>query len=259
MKMSKQQSLPKLNLWIIICSCITWFILCITLPFYALTAVLCRWLPARVRHRMMITWGWLFTFLTRYICRITYSVTGLENLPKTSSILASNHQSTWETFAFSTFLPQHVWILKRELTRIPLFGVSLKAASPIAINRGHGKAALEQIAEQSIERIKCGFWILVFPEGTRVTPHTQKAYKTGIAKMALLLDVPIVPIAHNAGYVMPKRSFWIYPGHVTIRIGKTIDPEPEKNSPVQLTAIIKDSIMHELDLVYSEALEKINK
>lgn len=185
-------------------------------------------------------------------------MTGLENLPNTCSILASNHQSTWETFAFSTFLPRHVWILKRELVRIPLFGVALNAAAPIAINRNNGKAALEQIAGQSIERIKCGFWILVFPEGTRVAPHVQKAYKTGIAKMALLLDVPIVPIAHNAGYVMPKRSFWIYPGHVTIRIGKAIDPAPEKNNPAQLTAIIKDAISHELDIVYSEALEKIN-
>ena len=89
--------------------------------------------------------------------------------------------------------------------------------SPIAINRSDRVASVQQILSQSKERIKDGFSIMVFPEGTRVAPGVDQPYKTGVARMALQLNIPIVPIAHNAGHIMPRRSFWIYPAQFCSR------------------------------------------
>lgn len=210
---------------VVIGSVITWIIAGGLIPVYNMIGYAIFFLNKKIVHKVLTTWGRIFIFLGKYLCKVDYEVIGKENLIKGPAVFASNHQSAWETMAFNVFLPQHVWILKQELTKIPFFGWTLKILSPIAINRSERSAAVMQILEQSKKRIAEGFWIMVFPEGTRLPPGTKQPYKTGVSRMAMNLGVPVIPIAHNAGHVMPRRSFWLYPGKVTIRIGKPIYPE----------------------------------
>src|SRR5207244_3143694 len=83
--------------------------------------------------------------------------------------------------------------------------------------------AMQQIAEQGRERLAQGFWIVVYPEGTRIRAGTRAHYKTGGARLALALGIPVVPVAHNAGYLWPKGVLGKRPGTVTVSIGKPID------------------------------------
>jgi 1-acyl-sn-glycerol-3-phosphate acyltransferase len=215
---------PKRTLSIIIRSCIVWVTMSLLVLPYALLSFVLYTVNVRTRHKIISTWGRIFSFLVEHVCKIKFIVTGIENLPKTPSIIASNHQSAFETFTYVSIFPQHVWILKRELIRIPIFGWALNTVYPIAINRENKVAASAQILRQGVRRIRKGFWILVFPEGTRANPGTILPFKTGVARMAQNLKIPVVPVAHNAGFCMPRRSFFLYPGTVEIIIDKPIMP-----------------------------------
>jgi 1-acyl-sn-glycerol-3-phosphate acyltransferase len=114
-------------------------------------------------------------------------------------------------------------VLKRELLWIPFFGWGLALMSPIAINRSRGMAAMRQIARKGKERLDQGFWVIVFPEGTRVAPGEKRRYQPGGAWLASYAHAPVVPVAHNAGRVWPRNSFLKYPGLVTVRIGPAIE------------------------------------
>ncbi len=163
-------------------------------------------------------------FLLRHVCGIRYQLTGAENIPKTPSIILSKHQSAWETLAFQEIFPPQVWVLKKELLWIPFFGWGLAMTSPIAIDRSARKKALEQIVEQGKDRLSQGFWIVIFPEGTRIPPGQRGKYRIGGAWLATHTDTLVVPVAHNAGELWGRNSFIKYPGTITVSIGKPIDP-----------------------------------
>jgi 1-acyl-sn-glycerol-3-phosphate acyltransferase len=105
---------------------------------------------------------------------------------------------------------------------LPFFGWGFALASPITIDRKAGTDAMQQIAKQGRERFAQGFWIAIYPEGTRIRAGTRAKYKTGGARLALELGVPIVPVAHNAGWLWPKGVFGKRPGTVTISFGPPI-------------------------------------
>jgi 1-acyl-sn-glycerol-3-phosphate acyltransferase len=157
------------------------------------------------------------------ILGIRCEIHGLENLPSRPSVILSKHQSAWETLAFQQIFPPQVHVLKRELLWIPFFGWGLALMSPIAIDRGRGFAALRNMARRGRERLEQGFWIVVFPEGTRVAPGEKRHYQLGGAWLAAASGAPIVPVAHNAGRVWPRNAFLKHPGTITVRIGPPID------------------------------------
>ncbi|HEX7952565.1 MAG TPA: lysophospholipid acyltransferase family protein, partial [Burkholderiales bacterium] len=158
------------------------------------------------------------------ICGVRYRVIGRENLPRVSCIVLSKHQSAWETLAYQVLLPPQVWVLKRELLRVPFFGWGLAMMSPIAIDRSSASRALKQTLEQGRRRLADGWWIVIFPEGTRVAPGQRVRYQPGGAWLASKSGAPVVPIAHNAGTVWGRNAFIKYPGTITVSIGPTIDP-----------------------------------
>jgi 1-acyl-sn-glycerol-3-phosphate acyltransferase len=192
-------------------------------PPYALLAVATFVLPRRMRYRIISGWSRLVMQLARWIVGIHWRVEGREHLPARPSVILSKHQSAWETMAFQMIFPPQVHVLKRELLWIPFFGWGLALMSPIAIDRSKGIAALRNIARRGRERLEQGFWVVVFPEGTRVAPGERRAYQLGGAWLAAASGVPVVPVAHNAGLFWPRNAFLKRPGTVTVRIGPTID------------------------------------
>src|SRR5437762_5420222 len=199
----------------------------IVTPVYAILVLMLFWLPRLPRFRFIIGWCWLILFGARWICGIRHRVVGAENIPPPSSphIVMSKHSSTWETLALNFLFPPLAFVAKKELLSIPFFGWAFMLASPITIDRKAGMDAMQQIAGQGRERLRQGFWIVVYPEGTRIRAGTRARYKTGGARLAIALGVPIVPVAHNAGYLWPKGVLGKRSGTVTVSIGPPIRPE----------------------------------
>ena len=188
-------------------------------PLMLLTVVL----PFAIRYRLISAWAQFQLIVLKHLCRLDYRVEGREHLPGGAAIILSKHQSAWETIAFQEIFPPQTWVLKRELLWIPLFGWALALLRPIAIDRGAGRVAIEQVIEQGRERLQSGIWVVVFPEGTRMAPGTRRRYGIGGAALAAASGYPVVPVAHNAGSFWPRRGFLKRPGTIRLVIGPVID------------------------------------
>jgi 1-acyl-sn-glycerol-3-phosphate acyltransferase len=193
-------------------------------PVFSIVSVLTFPLPLRARYRVISQWARIMVKAAELMCGIRYRVLGAENIPNEACILVANHQSAWETFCFQLIFPPQVWVLKRELLWIPFFGWGLAMLAPIAIDRSSGARALRQTYEQGKDRLGRGFWIVIFPEGTRVRPGVDRPYQSGGAWLAAKTGAKIVPVAHNAGLCWPRNAFLKRPGVITVKIGAPIDP-----------------------------------
>ena len=197
--------------------------LLVVTPPYALFALATLPLPRMLRYRIISGWSRLVVVLARQILGIGWRIEGGENLPAQPAVILAKHQSAWETMAFQLIFPPQVHVLKRELLWIPFFGWGLALMSPIAIDRSRGFAALRKLARRGRERLGQGFWVVVFPEGTRVAPGERRAYQLGGAWLAAASGAPVVPVAHNAGLLWPRNAFVKRAGTVTVRIGPVIE------------------------------------
>ena len=204
----------------------------IVTPPYALVVLALFFLPAVPRYRFITGWCAINLWAARWICGIRARIEGLENVGTTPAIVACKHSSTWETLFLSRLLPPLAYVAKKELLALPFFGWAFRLASPITIDRKAGRDAMLQIAEQGRERFAQGFWIMFYPEGTRIPVHKRVRYKTGAARLAIDMQVPILPIAHNAGWLWPKGVMGKRPGTITLSIGKPIAPGDK--DPAQL-------------------------
>lgn len=201
----------------------------LTFPFKPLT-----------RYRIITAWSHVVIGLARVVCGVRYRVIGREHFPRQPCIVLSKHQSAWETLAYQVILPPQVWVLKRELLRVPFFGWGLAMMSPIAIDRGSASRALKQMVEQGRRRLADGWWIVVFPEGTRIAPGKRGRYHPGGAWLACKTGAPVVPIAHNAGTLWGRNAFVKYAGTITVSVGPVI--VPEALTPEQLNRKVEDWI-----------------
>ena len=163
---------------------------------------------------------------------IKTKVIGQENIIKSSSIIVSNHQSTWETLAFQTIFPAHTWVLKRELLWLPVFGWSLALLKPIIINRGDKLNAIKKVINQGADRLNKGISVVIYPEGTRQPYGELGAYQNGGSAIAKKTGHSITPVYHNAGRLWPKGSFLKKPGVITVVIGEAIPNSNLKTSEV---------------------------
>jgi 1-acyl-sn-glycerol-3-phosphate acyltransferase len=220
----------------------------IVTPLYAVTMLATCWLPRIARYRIAAHWCTTNVYGARWICGIRWRVVGMENVPANPTahphVLMCKHSSTWETLALNLYFPPLAFVAKKELLSIPFFGWGFALASPITIDRKAGTDAMQQMAEQGRERFAQGFWIVVYPEGTRIRAGTRAKYKTGGARLATRLGVPVLPIAHNAGYLWPKGVLGKRPGTITMSIGPSIAPAGK--DPQKLTAEVEQWIEGEL-------------
>jgi len=199
-------------------------VLTLITPVFAFLALLTFPLPPLMRYRVITQWTRLTMWAAEAICGIRYRVIGAEHIPKSPCIILSKHQSAWETLAFQLIFPPQVWVLKKELLRVPFFGWGLAMLSPIAIDRSLRREALQQLVDQGRERLATGFSIVIFPEGTRVAPGVRGRYRPGGARLAVQTGTPVLPVAHNAGLCWPRNAFLKRPGTITVSIGAPIDP-----------------------------------
>jgi 1-acyl-sn-glycerol-3-phosphate acyltransferase len=209
-------------------------------PPYAVVALASFPLPRMARYRLISAWSRMVVWLAWLLCGIRWKIEGRKHLPDEPAVILSQHQSAWETLAYQEIFPPQVLVLKRELLWIPFFGWGLALMSPIAIDRARGTAALREMARKGRERLAQGFWVVIFPEGTRVAPGEKHAYHQGGAWLAVSCGVPVVPVAHNAGKLWPRNAFLKRAGTVTVRVGPPIATEGRQ--PKDVMADVKSWI-----------------
>lgn len=190
--------------------------LALWLVFAAVPSLL---LPPRYLLKVAVAWAKSALWLMRVTTGTRYEITGLENIPSGGLMVASKHQSFWETFVLVTLFPDPVFILKRELTWIPLFGWCLMKLRMIPVDRGGRARALAQVTRRAKTELRDrGRQLLIFPEGTRRPPGAPPAYKFGVAHIYGELGLPCVPVALNSGLYWPRRKFLRRPGTIRLEI-----------------------------------------
>lgn len=206
--------------------------------FYSIFFVIaCSMLPFRRRFTLIRVWARVLLAVLKWTCRLDYRIEGMENLPEDNHIALWKHSSSWETIAMALVFPRQVWVLKRELTWIPVVGWGIRQVHAIAIDRKSGHSAVSQVIAQGKERLAEGDWIIIFPEGTRMPPGQTRRYGVSGALLAAEAGRLLVPVAHNAGRFWPRRGLLKKPGTIRVVIGKPVaatgrDPR-EVNQEVQ--------------------------
>lgn len=208
----------------------------LVLPLVVIAGLLSAPLPFHARFAVISSWAKFSIWWLELTCNIRYVIEGAEHIPAQNAIVFSKHQSTWETLIFQKLLPPQVWVLKRELLWLPLFGWGLALLKPIAIDRGAGRRAVVQIVKQGTQRLRDGEWVIIFPEGTRVAPNERKRYGIGGAVLAEKSGYPVLPVAHNAGEFWARRKFVKRPGTIRIVFGPLIDTQGKSAQEINAEA-----------------------
>jgi 1-acyl-sn-glycerol-3-phosphate acyltransferase len=216
----------------------------LTVTPWSFIVVASRLFPVHTRYRLCTLWTRSSIWSARVICGIKWKVEGWENLPDAPAIVLPKHQSTWETFWLPSFLPRDLtFVYKRELNLLPFFGWGIASTQMISIDRSKGQDAFEQVVEQGTNRLGRGWWIVIFPEGTRTPPGSTKRYKTGGPRLAVRTGAYALPIAVNSGECWPKNGL-LRPGVITVSIGKPIDPKGK--SAEEVGALVESWIENEM-------------
>jgi 1-acyl-sn-glycerol-3-phosphate acyltransferase len=181
-------------------------------------------LPRKQLVKAVMIWLGTVAWVENHIGGIKYRVLGRENIPSGACIIASKHQSEWETFKIHLFLNDPAIVLKRELLKIPLIGWYMKLSGSIPIDRGTGAKSVLEMIPAARKAAAEGRPIVIFPEGTRVAVGETRPYKSGVAALYKDLNIPIVPLALNSGLLWPKNSFFKKSGMITVEFLPPIPP-----------------------------------
>ena len=170
-------------------------------------------------------------FILRVILNTKVIFHGKENLKKVDKFFAASaHQSMFETFVLQAPLDYPIFILKKELLRIPLFGWYLKKIGSIEITREiTTKENLNFVDKVKNVVQKNNRPLLIFPQGTRVKFDDRSPLKKGVSRIYEALELPCIPVALNSGKIWPKNSFIKYPGNIHISFLDPIESGLEKN------------------------------
>ena len=174
--------------------------------------------------RLANVWARGSLWLLRVVCGTRVVFRGRHNIPAEPCILAAKHQSFLEIIALAALFPDFTFVLKRELTRIPLFGWYLGRSGQIAVNRGQGRAALQQVSRGARAVLDAGRQVFIFPEGTRRAPGDPAVYKAGISFVYSETGAACLPVAVNSGLFWPRASFLRRPGTAVVEFLPVIPP-----------------------------------
>jgi 1-acyl-sn-glycerol-3-phosphate acyltransferase len=178
------------------------------------------------RYRVVIGWCWLILQGARWICGIRWRVVGVENVPAGPCIVMSKHSSTWETLFLTQSSRRSPTSPRRSSCRSRSSAGHSVSPSPITIDRKAGADALTQIAHAGRERLAQGFWIVLYPEGTRHPCRHPRALQDGRLQARVDARRAAAAVAHNAGWLWPKGVLGKRPGTITVSIGKPLPARP---------------------------------
>lgn len=179
--------------------------------------------PRRLTLGMFHVWGRGVTGMLR-ICGIRVEVRGRQFIPTGPALVAPKHQCMLDVFAQFTWLPASAYVMKQELAWIPWFGWYARKAGAIVIDREGGAKTMRQVIREGTELFKSGAQVVIFPEGTRKAPGAAPDYKPGIAALYRELNVPVYPVATNAGMHWPAHGFIRRPGLIVFEYLEPIPP-----------------------------------
>ncbi len=211
---------------------VLWFI--VAIPTFAM--------PRSAILTLARIWAGQNSWLLRVVCNVRVEYRGVDKIPKGPLLVASKHQSMWETFGLLRFFDQPLYILKRELTQIPFFGWYVLKAGMIAVNRSAGGRALLKMVRQASDEVRHGRQLIIFPEGTRRPVGATPQYKPGIAQLYASCRVSCLPIALNSGLFWPRRTFMRYPGTLVVEFLDPVPPGlPRDEFLARISAVIEDA------------------
>src|SRR6202158_6002657 len=212
------------------------------LVFWILIAIPTYLMPPRAFMVVAKAWARSSIWLMRVICRTKVEYRGLEKIPQGPLIVASKHQSMWETFALMQFFDAQLFIYKRELAWIPFFGWYLMKSKMIGVDRSGGMRSLMEMARRAPKEVRSGRQLIIFPEGTRTAVDAPPDYKTGVGQIYVNSGVPCIPVALNSGLFWPRRTFMRYPGTLVVEF---LDPLPpglsRREFIAQISTVIEDA------------------
>jgi 1-acyl-sn-glycerol-3-phosphate acyltransferase len=212
------------------------------LVFWIIVAIPTYLMPPRAFMGVAKAWGRSSIWMMRLICNTKVEYRGLEKIPQGPLIVASKHQSMWETFALLQFFDRPLFIYKRELAWIPFFGWYLVKSGMIGVDRDGGMRSLMEMARRAPEEIRRGRQLIIFPEGTRTAVDAPPSYKTGVGQIYVNSRVPCLPVALNSGLFWPRRNFMRYPGTLVVEF---LDPLPSglsrKEFIARVSSVIEDA------------------
>lgn len=164
------------------------------------------------------SWVRLALHALRLLCGVDLAITGLENIPPGAVILAAQHQSAFDTLIWFSLLDKPSYVMKQELTRMPIIGPLLIPSGQLALDRHGGAPALRRLTVQVREAAAAGRQIIIFPEGTRVAPGNQVALLPGVVSIARSSGLPVVPVATDSGRCWGRDSIRKRPGTIHIKV-----------------------------------------
>ena len=209
------------------------------LVFWIVVAMPTYLMPPSAFMGVAKAWARSSIWMMRLICNTKVEYRGLDKIPKGPLIVASKHQSMWETFALLQFFDRPLFIYKRELAWIPFFGWYLVKSRMIGVDRGGGMRSLMEMARRAPREIRSGRQLIIFPEGTRRPVDAPPVYMTGVGQIYVNSGVACLPVALNSGLFWPRRNFMRYPGTLVVEF---LDPLPPGLSRKEFTARISSSI-----------------
>ncbi len=214
-------------------------------------------LPRKTRYLFGKCYGRILIETLRVVCGVRYEVRGAENVPADAArlVVLSKHQSAWETLFMPAFLPRPMsFVYKQSLHWIPLLGWSLKSLNMVAVNRNKGVSAYANFLKKGRDAVERGWWIMLFPEGTRVAPGKRVPYKSGGARFAVACNCDVLPVALNSGHCWGRNQFAKTPGTITVSFGPVI--RAEGKSAKELNEEVENWIEQELARIERHEAER---
>ena len=193
------------------------------IPITTIIISLYFFLSTKRLQRLGAMWIKVVLNALKFLCGVSWKVEGIENIPNTPCIVVSNHQGQWESFFLQTLFIPSTSIIKKELLLIPLFGWALRCMKPITLNRLNRVSSLKKVIKKGVIKLKNGFSIILFPEGTRISPERGiQPFARSCGLLSVKSGFPVLPICHNSGKYWKNKKFIKSPGKVVLRIGEPI-------------------------------------
>ena len=231
--------------WLSVRSALFWLLQIVNTLILGLPVIVFGLFSFRIGYFLAVCWNRINVWGLRYICGVSWKIEGRENIPSTPCVVMAKHQSTWETYFLPVLFYPGVYVAKRSLIYIPIFGWALYVLKFIMIDRKSGRSAISQMCTQAADRLSKGRWIIVFPEGTRRPVGAEPNYRVGGAMIAQNVPSDVLPVALNAGEFWPRMGFIKWPGVITVSIGPVITSEGKTAS--QILAETRDWIEGRMD------------